>query len=235
MKRLLLFALFAVLAVACLGLLASSTLAAAIPANLLHVNPSPPPHGSHLVMNIRFLDIKGEDGGNVGYWAYLPATREHVKVWQIPDGSFYSIETMRGTWITYAGVPSSNCDPKTGLRSNRPTAAARSMAGSPGPSRESSSRVSTGSAGSRRSTRVARQPMSSWAGTARPQGQCRSATRVPGGSGTRTTSSMPAATPCRRRPTPNWGPGWEVYRYTCQTMIYNTAVSGTIGNIVVTK
>ena len=46
-------------------------------------------------MNVHFLDLNGEDGGNVGYWAFLPATHEHVLVWRIPDGSFYSIETMR--------------------------------------------------------------------------------------------------------------------------------------------
>ena len=35
--------------------------------------------------------------------------------------------------------------------------------------------------------------------------------------------------------TPDWGPGWEVYRYHDQAMVYNTAVDGTTGNIVVTK
>lgn len=213
---------------------AGTTLAAgsrAAPACVTYVSPPPPPSGSHLVMNIHFMDLNGEDGGNVGYWALLPATLEHVKVWQTAPGSFYAIMWARGTWTTYAGVPSSNCDPTTG----RPT----EQAGGSGTV----------------------QGWFSWtfSGAAIP-GLNRFGWKAPvydGGSEAdvllgwydngQVANTGPwffwytnyfldqNGNPLPASAEPNWGSGWEIYRYHCQTMIYNTDVAGTTGNIVVAK
>ncbi len=228
--------LFAVLAVACLGMLAAPALAAGrphAPAHVACVSPPPPPHGSRLVMNIHFMDLNGEDSGNVGYWAFVPAAREHVLVWQIPDGSFYSIETMDGTWITYPRVPSSNCDSATGLPVEQ---ACGSGTADGWVTWTFTGRLIPGlnrfgwkppvyEGGSPADVRLG------WYTT--PSG----ATQV-GNTGPwwfwYTNYFLDAdGNPIDPSATPNWGSLWEVYRYHCQALYYSD--TGTVGNIVVTK
>ena len=72
-------------------------------------SPPPPPAGSHLVMNVTEGFINQEDSGNVGYWA-LDNGVASIMVWQVPDGSFYTIVRPFATFTTFAGVPSPNCN-----------------------------------------------------------------------------------------------------------------------------
>jgi hypothetical protein len=232
MKR---FLLIAVLAVACLGVLAAPALAAgqtASPVHVAYVSPPAPPHGSKLVMDIHFLDLCGEDSGNVGYWAFIPWVLTDVRVWQLPDDSFYSIETMDGTWTTYPGVPSSQCDPTSGLPEEQ----------------------------ARGSGTVDGWVTWTFEGQVIP-GLRRFGWKAPvdeGGSPTDVQKGWydsPAGTqhgntgpwwfwytgyffdangkPIDPSATPNWGSLWEVYRYRNQALYYGDA--GTVGNIVVTK
>lgn len=90
--------------------------AAALPAPL-------PPPGSDLVMNMSLDYVNWEDNGNVGYWA-LNEARQKVKVWQVAPGSFYLVAWYRGTWTTYAGVPSPNCSMEPGDSFGLPVAQA---------------------------------------------------------------------------------------------------------------
>ena len=64
-------------------------------------------------MNVSVNYVNWEDNGNVGYWA-LNKARQKVKVWQVAPGSFYLVAWYRGTWTTYAGVPSPNCSMEAG-------------------------------------------------------------------------------------------------------------------------
>jgi hypothetical protein len=202
------------------------------PVHVAYVSPPPPPHGSKLVMNIHFLDINGEDSGAVGYWAFLPATREHVLVWQIPDGSFYSIEYMRGPWITYAGVPSSQCDPTTGLPVEQ--------AGGSGSVRGWVTWTFSGSLITGLDTFGWKPPVDEGGSPADVElGWYDS----PSGTQHGNTGPWwfwytnffldPDGNPLAADATPNWGSVWEVYRYHCQALYYTDA--GAFGNIVVTK
>lgn len=221
------------LGVGALALLAAPALAAkpVAPVHVAYVHPPAVPHGSKLVMDIHFMDINGEDSGSVGYWAFLPATREHVKVWQIPDGSFYSIEWMRGTWITYAGVPSSNCDPVTGLPVEQ--------AGGSGSVRGWITWTFTGSL-------IPGLRTFGWKPTVDEKGSPADVQLGWYDKGQNanigpwwfwyTDYFLDAdGNPIDPSAMPDWGSGWEVYRYRDQAMIYNTAATGTTGNIVVTK
>lgn len=105
MKRLLFLVVIAVLAVACLGLLAAPALAKA---SIKPVSPPPPPPGSVLVENLTFKLINGEDFGTVGYWA-LDNSSARVSVWQVPDGTFWALfKVTDGRWTTFAGAFSPN-------------------------------------------------------------------------------------------------------------------------------
>lgn len=98
------------LAAGLLALLAAPAFASANGAASATVTtPPPPPAGSHLVMNVTEGFINQEDSGSVGYWA-LDNGVSSVKVWQVPDGSFYTILRPFATFTTFAGVPSPNCD-----------------------------------------------------------------------------------------------------------------------------
>jgi hypothetical protein len=50
--------------------------------------------------------------------------RQKVKVWQVAPGSFYLVAWYRGTWTTYAGVPSPNCSMEPGDSFGLPVAQA---------------------------------------------------------------------------------------------------------------
>jgi hypothetical protein len=91
-----------------LGAAAAPALAAGATRASAPPPPLPPP-GSSLIMNVSENYVNWEDAANVGYWA-LNEAREKVKVWQMADDSYYLVAWYRGTWTTYAGVPSPNCD-----------------------------------------------------------------------------------------------------------------------------
>ena len=233
MKKLL---LIAVLVVACLGVLAAPAMAAGKPAAPVHVacvSPPAPPHGSKLVMDIHFLDLNGEDSGNVGYWAFLPASLEHVLVWQIPDGSFYSIETMQGPWITYPGVPSSQCDSTAGLPIEQACGAGEfhgwvtwTFTGSliPGLDRFGW-KPPVDEGGSPADVQLG------W--YAAPSGAQQVGNIGPWWFWYTDYFVDANGNPIDPSATPDWGSVWEVYRYRCQALNYTDA--GTFGNIVVTK
>jgi len=67
------------------------------------VNAGDVPAGSVLVLNITYKVTNDEDSGMVGYWA-LSDYNKQVKVWQVPDGSFYAIARYTGKWTTFAGA-----------------------------------------------------------------------------------------------------------------------------------
>jgi hypothetical protein len=67
------------------------------------VNDGGVPDGSKLVLDITQKVTNDEDSGNVGYWA-LDDYNKHVKVWQIPDGTFYAVVGYTGKWQTFAGA-----------------------------------------------------------------------------------------------------------------------------------
>jgi hypothetical protein len=97
------------LAAGLLALLAAPAFASGEGATCSTATTPPPPAGSHLVMNVTEGFINQEDAGSVGYWA-LDNGVSSVMVWQVPDGSFYTILRPLATFTTFAGVPSPNCD-----------------------------------------------------------------------------------------------------------------------------
>lgn len=67
------------------------------------VNNGDVPTGSKLILNINYKVTNDEDSGNVGYWA-LDNYNKNLKVWQVPDGSFYAVVRYNGNWNTFAGA-----------------------------------------------------------------------------------------------------------------------------------
>ena len=63
------------------------------------------PDGSVLVLNINHKVVNDEDSGNVGYWA-LDNYNRQIKVWELPDGSFYVRTKYEGKWQTFEGAKS---------------------------------------------------------------------------------------------------------------------------------
>lgn len=93
---------------------AASIAAAAILTSAAYAEPSHPvfgtfvnagdvPAGSKLVVNITMKVTNDEDSGNAGYWA-LSSYNKVVKVWQVPDGSFYAVVRYTGQWTTFDGA-----------------------------------------------------------------------------------------------------------------------------------
>ena len=94
--------LVAVVLLAGMALPTASALAApADPGSFL--NESGVPAGSVLCLNVTYKITNDEDSGNVGYWA-LDNYNKSVKVWQVPDGSFYAVAKYEGKWNTVAGA-----------------------------------------------------------------------------------------------------------------------------------
>jgi hypothetical protein len=71
------------------------------PASGTFVNDAGVPTGSKLILNIALKVTNDEDSGNVGYWA-LDDYNKKVQVWQVSDGSFYSVVRYEGKWQTFA-------------------------------------------------------------------------------------------------------------------------------------
>ena len=63
------------------------------------------PHGSSLILDINYKVTNDEDSGFLGYWA-LDDYVKHIKIWKVPDGSFYALVQYDGRFHTFAGVPS---------------------------------------------------------------------------------------------------------------------------------
>lgn len=63
------------------------------------------PDGSTLVLSITLKVVNDEDSGNVGYWALDDYNRQ-IKVWQLPDGTYYAKAQYEGKWQSFAGTRS---------------------------------------------------------------------------------------------------------------------------------
>jgi hypothetical protein len=99
------YLLVLVLAVA-LVLVVLPTIASAEPTHptfRTFVNAGDVPSGSVLVLNATYKVTNDEDSGNVGYWALLNYNK-HVQVWQVPDGTYYTVARYAGKWTTFAGA-----------------------------------------------------------------------------------------------------------------------------------
>ena len=102
--------------------LSGTNYANAVPPHNDKPHPSPPDHHKngnicpsqsfldepHLKDATKILDItytvqNDEDSGVGAYWALDHFNKEHVKVWQLPDGSFYALKTFDGIFVAPTG------------------------------------------------------------------------------------------------------------------------------------
>ena len=197
-----------------------------------------PPQGSKLVENIHFMDLNGEDGGNVGYWA-LDQLFDRVQIWRVakvsatfgaPWSDFYVVLWSQGTWTTYPGVPSPNCD---AIPAIRPTALPVEQARGSGTvsgwvTLTFSGRVLPGQSFSLQG------PIDS-AGSPAPA-SCQKASMATNSTSGPLGLLVPKLLqqPGQLRRYGRAGYGWQIWRYHCQTMV--ETVSGTTGgNIVVVQ
>ncbi|CUR51829.1 exported protein of unknown function [Nitrosotalea devaniterrae] len=69
------------------------------------------PHskGAKQILDISYIAQNDEDSGIGGYWA-LDHFKEHLKVWQLANGTFYALKSYDGIFVTPAG----GLDPGTG-------------------------------------------------------------------------------------------------------------------------
>ena len=67
------------------------------------------PHleGATKILDVRYTVKNDEDSGVGGYWA-LDHFNEHLKVWQLTDGSFYALKTYDGIFAVPTGGLSPN-------------------------------------------------------------------------------------------------------------------------------
>lgn len=65
--------------------------------------------GARQILDISYTAQNDEDSGIVGYWA-LDHFREHLKVWNLADGSFYALKQYDGIFASPQGA----LDPGTG-------------------------------------------------------------------------------------------------------------------------
>jgi len=118
MKRLLPVAVFVALAAMIVFVTAGTALAGpgAAPACATTATTPAFPPGSHLVEDITFHVINGEDAGTYGYWA-LDNDMVRVRVWQVskvstfgaPYGEFSALfQITDGRWQTFVGALSPN-------------------------------------------------------------------------------------------------------------------------------
>jgi hypothetical protein len=104
MKRLLPVVVLAALITAVTLLAAGTALAAtARPAPASCVNGASVPTGSIVVMDYTYCVRNDEAYANIGYWALANYAR-HVRVWRLPDGTFYWVSQWAGTWTTFKGA-----------------------------------------------------------------------------------------------------------------------------------
>src|SRR5450759_4286335 len=70
------------------------------------VNSGDVPKGSKLVVNITLSVVNDLDSGICGnYWA-VDNYNKQIKVWQVPDGTFYAVVRYAGKFTTIAGQKS---------------------------------------------------------------------------------------------------------------------------------
>jgi len=104
MKKLLPVAVLVALVAVFILLAAGAALAAtAQPAPVARVNSASVPAGSVVVMDYMYAVRNDEASANAGYWALANYAR-HVKVWRLPDGTFYWVSQWAGTWTTFKGA-----------------------------------------------------------------------------------------------------------------------------------
>jgi hypothetical protein len=63
----------------------------------------PDKKSSTKILDISYTAKNDEDSGIVGYWG-LDHFNEHLKVWQLTDGSFYALKTYNGLFVTPQGA-----------------------------------------------------------------------------------------------------------------------------------
>ncbi|GEM_PF-1944976 len=75
--------------------------------------------GQKLVLNVSWIGKNDEDSGLYGYWA-LDHFTENLKVWSLPNGTYYAEKAYDGVFITPQGAvsPGSTSGPPTGLVEN---------------------------------------------------------------------------------------------------------------------
>jgi len=59
--------------------------------------------GAKKILDISYTAQNDEDSGVGGYWG-LDHFTEHLKVWQLPDNTFYALKTYDGVFITPQGA-----------------------------------------------------------------------------------------------------------------------------------
>lgn len=66
------------------------------------------------ILDITYAVQNDEDSGVGGtYWALDHFNAEHVKVWKLPDGSFYALKTFDGIFVAPIGGPNPGNNTKT--------------------------------------------------------------------------------------------------------------------------
>src|SRR5574337_423220 len=60
--------------------------------------------GANKILDIKYTAQNDEDSGIDGYWA-LDHLVQHLKVWQLPNGTFYALKTYNGIFIVPQGGP----------------------------------------------------------------------------------------------------------------------------------
>lgn len=79
--------------------------------------------GSKKILDISYTALNDEDSGLGSYWA-LDHLGQHLKVWRLPDGSFYALKTYTGIFMVPQGGPNPG-----GLAHNQTESAFGSMEG----------------------------------------------------------------------------------------------------------
>lgn len=75
--------------------------------------------GQKMMLNVNWVGKNDEDSGLYGYWA-LDHFTENLKVWLLPNGTYYAEKTYDGVFIAPQGAssPGSTSGPPTGLVQN---------------------------------------------------------------------------------------------------------------------
>lgn len=81
-----------------------------------HTNVDKLPKGSALVLNINWVVINDEDSGLAGYWA-LDHYVKTLKVWLLPNGTWFGNSTYSGNFITPQGAISPGTNAATEVES----------------------------------------------------------------------------------------------------------------------
>lgn len=109
---------FVIISIMILSLISPVGMASAIPMHKVEaksfLNNHDVPHGSVLILDINYKVTNDEDSGFSGYWA-LDDYKKHIKIWNVPDGSFYAVVKYEGKFHTYVDALS----PQNGLTESK--------------------------------------------------------------------------------------------------------------------